>query len=112
MTEAQHQISFVLWVKTIHPDVIFWHTPNGESRDAQVGAKLKRMGVLKGVPDLFFPAYQLFIELKSDKGCLSKDQKKLKPTLEKLGYTWITAYGFPDAVEKFTIFLKCIDKEK
>jgi hypothetical protein len=34
------------------PDVLWLHCPNGERRDAITGAKLKRMGVLAGAPDL------------------------------------------------------------
>lgn len=105
MTETQHQISFVKWLEVIHTQVLFWHTPNGEPRSPAIGAKLKRMGVLAGVPDLFFPEYRLFIELKNTTGSLSYAQIELKPKLERCGYHWVTAYGFPDAVEKFTVFI-------
>jgi len=66
-----------------------------------VGAKLKKMGVKRGVPDLFIPQYKCFIEFKTLKGKLSKEQKELKPHLESYGYVWITAYGFLDAISKF-----------
>lgn len=78
----------------------WWHTPNGGSRaqvvrtDHRTGktyrfspeaAKLKKMGVLAGVPDLLFilPNGQAaFIELKVADNGLSDDQVGLKAELE------------------------------
>ncbi len=48
-------------------DVMWWHSPNGGKRNAREGARLKRMGVLVGVPDYIFilPDNSVaFIELK------------------------------------------------
>lgn len=36
------------------PHVVWFHCPNGGKRDAREGARFKAMGVLAGVPDLFF----------------------------------------------------------
>jgi hypothetical protein len=54
--EYKMQIDLVDLLKlTLRPDrVAYWHTPNGEWRDIKTGAKLKAMGVLPGVADLFF----------------------------------------------------------
>jgi hypothetical protein len=54
--EYKMQIALVDLLKlTLRPDrVAYWHTPNGEWRSIQTGAKLKAMGVLPGVADLFF----------------------------------------------------------
>ena len=56
------------------------HIPNGGSRDKKEALKLKRMGVLPGVPDLHLPAARagyngLYIEMKYADGRLSHDQK-------------------------------------
>lgn len=36
------------------PDVLWWHTPNGGSRNVIEAHQLKLMGTLAGVPDLLF----------------------------------------------------------
>lgn len=54
-SELQLQISLVEWCRwKLRPDVLMWHTPNGEERDKRTAAKLKAMGVLPGVADLVF----------------------------------------------------------
>lgn len=61
-----------------HPNLIWWHTPNGELRTGRTGVKLKRMGVIPGVPDfcLVLPdGRAAFLEVKSATGRLSPEQK-------------------------------------
>ena len=59
--------------------VLWWHTPNGEKRDAITGALLKAMGVKTGVPDLLLydtsTGYLHAIEVKAADGYLSDAQK-------------------------------------
>ena len=45
-------VSMLRWC--LRPDVLFWHTPNGEMRDVRVAQKLKAMGTLPGISDLQF----------------------------------------------------------
>ena len=53
--ETALQIQLVTMLRwCLRPDVLFWHTPNGEVRDPRTAAKLKAMGTLPGVPDLQF----------------------------------------------------------
>ena len=110
MTETQEQMDFVRWLNYHHPDVLFWHTPNGGKREISTAHKLSKMGVRRGVPDLFFPQLKLFIEMKSPKGSLSKDQKILKQQLEK-DYTYIVAKGFVDAVKSFSLFINDVENQ-
>jgi|SRR5215475_10020537 len=54
-TELSFHIPLVAMLRwALRPDVLFWHTPNGELRDKRAAAKLKAMGVLPGVADLQF----------------------------------------------------------
>ncbi len=58
-SELQIHISLVAQlrgrvVQRLRDDVVMFHCPNGEARDARTGAKLKAMGVLPGVADLIF----------------------------------------------------------
>ena len=62
-------------------DLPWWHTPNGELRDKRTAAKLKGMGVLRGVPDIIvlLPNGQAgFIELKKADGTSSDDQVEFR----------------------------------
>lgn len=73
-------------------ECLFWHTPNGELRTKGTGRKLKTMGVLPGVPDLFFAhpkmpwSAGLFVELKSKKGRLTDNQKDVAVKLDANNY--------------------------
>lgn len=37
---------------SLHPDWMWWHTPNGEYRTAATAGRLKAMGVRQGVSDI------------------------------------------------------------
>ncbi len=70
----------------------FFAVPNGERRDAKTGAKLKRMGVRPGVPDLvvLVRGVAMFIELKADTKTarLSKPQEQWRDWLLEHGHGW------------------------
>lgn len=51
--EEDEQIAVVKWCDMLKIPVI--HIPNEGKRSAQMGAKLKRMGLRLGVPDLLIP---------------------------------------------------------
>jgi hypothetical protein len=108
-TELQLQISLVEWCRwKLRPDVLMWHTPNGEERDKRTGAKLKAMGVLPGVADLQFlwgckhidsgeiiPAL-LFLELKAPGRKLSTEQSGFGLAVRCIG----AAYHVVDNVDE------------
>lgn len=57
------------------------HIPNGGSRNKREASKLKRMGVLSGVPDLHLPVASagyngLYIEMKYEDGRLLASQRE------------------------------------
>ena len=105
MSEYIEQVSFVNWFRAKYPQYTMFHIPNGELRSPFVGAKLKRMGVLPGVPDLYVIELKLAIEMKTKKGRLSNDQQRIKECFEKSGHAFITAFGFKDGVEKVIKFI-------
>ena len=75
-TEHQEQVLFVQWFRRTYPDVRIFAIPNGEARSQSAGARLKAEGVSAGVPDLFIPAWNTWIEMKrSDGGRISPKQK-------------------------------------
>lgn len=87
------------------------HIPNEGKRSASYGAKMKRMGLAKGFPDLFIPepingAHGLFIELKADNGKISKDQEEWLMLLSKKGYRSFVCRGFNAAKSVIEKYLK------
>jgi len=66
----------------------FLNPPN-----AVTGRILKGLGLKKGVPDLTFALpingkHGLYIEMKTAKGTLQKEQIKYRDLLQKVGYNW------------------------
>ena len=62
------------------------------------GASLKAEGVTAGVPDLFVPAWGLWIEMKkATGGVVSPAQRDWIAYLEGIGHSVIIGRGFEDA---------------
>lgn len=98
--ESIEQINFCLWMDKNFPDIFYFAIPNGQLRNKTIAMKLKREGVKKGVPDIFLPEWNLFIEMKRKKGgVVSKEQKEVMEKLEKAGYKCLVARGFEQAKE-------------
>jgi hypothetical protein len=83
------------------PGLVWTATANGELRNPVVGAKLKRMGVKPGVPDLYFaiPGRAPFwLELKTIGGRLSEAQKEFIPAMRAAGVIVHVAHGLDEAL--------------
>lgn len=98
-TEDQEQAAFVAWFRATWPDVRIFAIPNGGRRSMKVANTLKATGVLPGVPDLFVPQWDLWIEMKRAKGGkLSPEQKDMIAYLQNVcGHHVIVGHGFDDA---------------
>ena len=111
--EEDEQIAFVEWLTINH--IPHFHCPNevgGQTRSLRVRAvKMKRMGVSKGVPDLFIfipvygttdevDCYQMCaIEMKKKKGSTtSKEQKEWLSVLELSGIPCAVCKGADEAI--------------
>jgi hypothetical protein len=78
-------------------------------RNAIQGAKLKKMGMRKGIPDLFLALPRglcsgLYIEMKTSTGRLSKEQKEYAETLKSVGFHWELVRSFDEfksVIEKY-----------
>ena len=68
-------------------EVMFFHVPNGGKRNVREAAKLKRMGVLAGVPDLIFirAGAVYMLELKTGKNDTTPIQKATIAALTEAG---------------------------
>lgn len=109
LTEHQEQCLFVEWFELQFPKVRFFAVPNGGQRNKIVAAKLKKEGVRSGVPDLYVPAWKLWIEFKREKGgSLSPTQKEWRDYLLGIGDNYFVAKGFTDAKVKLAQFLDAL----
>ena len=100
-TEHVEQREFVRWFKVRHCEVRILAIPNGSQRSRTTGAKLKAEGVSAGVPDLFIPAWLLWIEMKrADGGTTSAVQKDWIEYLASVGHRVIVARGCADAIKQ------------
>ena len=105
-SEHAEQAGFVAWFSQRYPGTLIFAIPNGGKRDIVTAKKLQMEGVTPGVPDLFVPAWSLWIEMKKPGGRLSEAQKNMIEYLEGIGHTVIIGFGARDASEKVLEFLK------
>ena len=80
------------------------HTANEGKRSASYGAKLKRMGLRPGFPDLLITRargkYHGFaIEMKYGKNKPTEDQLKWLSTLKREGYATAICYSAGEAIQ-------------
>ncbi len=83
------------------PDWQWFHVPNGELRDYRTAAKLKAMGVRRGIPDLILcpPAGQLHcLELKRLGQRLTEDQAAFEGWCQRGGVPYAIAWTFDEAL--------------
>ena len=110
-TEHEEQREFVQWFRKSFPGTRIFAIPNGGARSKATAAKLKVEGVVRGVPDLFVPAWKLWIEMKRIMGgTVSVDQKDWIRYLESCGYQCIVAKGEKDAQNKTMEFKRNANK--
>ena len=92
------------WFRQTHRGVRIFAIPNGEARSRTTGARLKVEGVSAGVPDLFIPAWGVWIEMKrADGGVVSDVQADWHGYLRSVGHTVIVAHGMADAIEQLEL---------
>jgi hypothetical protein len=113
-SEDQEQISLIQWA-SYNPDIFPYiiHIPNGGSRHPLEALKLKKMGVKKGVSDLFFtfpvfPYCGLWIELKSRKKGAKATEEQIQwlQLMNKVGYKAVLCHGWEEARDQIINYLK------
>lgn len=104
-SEHVEQREFVMWFRQTFAPVRIYAIPNGGKRGKAEALRLKVEGVTAGVPDLHVPEWNLWIEMKRQKGgTLSAEQKDWRDYLTTIGHTWIRANGRDDAVRQIEDF--------
>lgn len=116
MHESEHDIQIALFdflalVQYQIPETQFiLHVPNGEYRTKATAARLKRMGVRPGVPDILIlvPAngyHGMTIELKKPGGRLSEHQERWARELITRDYYAITCTDWQTAAAAILEYL-------
>jgi hypothetical protein len=86
----------------LRPEVVFFHTPNGELRDPRTARKLRAMGTLPGVADLTFlspPGRVLFLELKLPGGRPTVSQLEFAQRVQVAGAEYVIVHSIAGALE-------------
>lgn len=97
-TEHEEQRELVKWFRQSFDGVRIFAIPNGGARSITTAAKLKVEGVSAGVPDLYVPAWKLWIEMKRTKGgVVDKAQKDWHDYLTAIGDRVIVCRGADEA---------------
>ena len=113
-SESSEQSKVISWWKLVGPrvapNVVLASIPNGGARDAITGARLKREGTVRGMPDLVLLCarcgrHALFVEMKSSRGTISQAQRDLFPLLEAQGYGVAVCRGWLSATETIEAYL-------
>jgi len=131
LTEHQIQRSYfniLKWNEKDFPELAYiFAIGNGGLRDKRTGAKMKAEGVKRGVPDIMIPimtskqfghnmlGYSMggcFLETKTEKGVMSKEQKAYRLFLIEQGYEHIICRSVPELVSATENYLGITFKNK
>ena len=89
--------------KQYHDEFLFFHVKNdvGSSRGGRFYDP-RPLGVLAGVADfcILRQGKTFFLEIKTDKGRLSKEQRKFLVEVNRLGHVGFVAFGWNDIMDK------------
>ena len=115
-TESEEQQALFEWInfnKGHYPELkLMHHTPNEGKRSVSTGAKMKREGLVSGVPDIHLPVakgkyHSLDIELKRVKHSkISKEQEAFIRLLNMYDNFAIICYGWEQAIKVIEWYLK------
>jgi len=106
-SEHFEQVRFVGKFRIAYPGVRIFAIPNGGHRGKVTAVKMKNEGVSPGIPDLYVPAWHLWIEMKRLKGgTVSADQKGWHKYLSEIGDTVMVCRGSDEALSMVAEFKK------
>ncbi len=121
MSEHDDQVALFQWREFAmiqQPELaLLFAIPNGGLRNKAVAAQLKAEGVEAGVPDMCLPVprgryHGLFLELKTESGRVSKEQKWWITQLKVRGYRVEVCRGWGKAVNALNEYLAPVDHVK
>ena len=101
-SEDAEQEAVVEYCDLLHIPIV--HIPNEGNRSLSYAARMKRMGLRSGFPDLLVPLarggyHGLFIEMKYGKNKTTKEQKEWLERLSAEGYACAVCYNAAEAIK-------------
>ena len=101
-SEDAEQEAVVEYCDLLHIPIV--HIPNEGKRSLSYAARMKRMGLRSGFPDLLVPIarggyHGLFIEMKYGKNKTTKEQKEWLERLSAEGYACAVCYNAAEAIK-------------
>ncbi|EOV1641437.1 VRR-NUC domain-containing protein [Yersinia enterocolitica] len=118
--ETEEQAALIAWAdKTVINGICIGdyliHIPNEGKRGPKAARDAKRLGLRKGVPDLFLALPRggyagLWIEMKARHGKLSLQQSKWLQRLDNAGYYTICCFSFDQGVESVVNYFYKVEK--
>ena len=108
-SEDEEQAAVIEYCDLMRVPIV--HIPNEGKRSAAYAAKMKRMGLRNGFPDLFVTEarggfHGLFIELKAEGGRTSPDQKMWIAKLNSKGYLARVCVGADAAITEIQKYME------
>lgn len=84
------------------PQCIIFSCPNGATRNIREAVLLKATGVVSGVSDLIIVKQNeiIFVEVKTETGKQSKEQKEFQKKVEKLGFKYLLVRSLEEFKQK------------
>lgn len=109
--ESRIQEAVVTYLRHQYPTALHCASAGGVRTSMKQAIMMKRTGYVRGFPDLMIlessKEYKgLFIEMKTEKGVASKEQKWWKEELTKRGYRSEICKGFDSAKQVIDEYLK------
>ena len=103
-SEDWHQKQLIQWARQYPWSQFLYHIPNETTGGMPWVTRNRQMGCRKGVPDLCLPIpmdgyHGLYIELKTERGRTSKEQKLWLKALNDMGYRAECCKGWEAARE-------------
>jgi hypothetical protein len=112
MRQIEHniQVSIITYLRYAHPSAIFCASAGGMFTTPKQGKKMVAAGYVKGYPDLAIHEprggyHGLFIELKSDTGKTSPEQRDWIAKLMERGYYAQICKGTDQAINLIDAYL-------
>ena len=101
-SEDAEQEAVVEYCDLLHIPIV--HIPNEGKRSLSYAARMKRMGLRSGFPDLLVPLarggyHGLFVEMKYGKNKTTKEQKEWLERLSAEGYACAVCYNAAEAIK-------------
>lgn len=112
-TEDQIQAEIYKWfhneycTKLNNPRCCVFAVPNGGLRSKHEAMKLKATGTVAGVSDLIIllPSKPIFVEVKTDVGRQSEEQKNFEKIVNNLGFDYILVRSLEEFIQKISLYL-------